>query len=307
MERKIKLEEIRKAVETAYDEYKRIDKGEVDARLEGVDANAFGVVFMLNDGTVVKKGDTDVAAPLGNIASFIVHSVLLQQLGAEGLVRKAGKHPDGCCCRALDVPVCPHAVRAVSAVTPTGDFDSKYSLVADNVVAMMGSAPVLDDKLYERLSKEVTDADEENKLADAGYEVFDETGKSLDTYVKLESLTATAEQLADLGVTVAAGGIEPTTRVAAFDGSLTKSMMTLAAVHGRPDRNRRWLLRSGVPAVWSFGGLILAIMPGLGAIAAYSPKVGKHGRSKKGARAIVEITSSIGYNIFSGDTYTVEE
>ena len=55
MERKIKLEEIRKAVETAYDEYKRIDKGEVDARLEGLNADAFGVVFMLNDGTVVKK------------------------------------------------------------------------------------------------------------------------------------------------------------------------------------------------------------------------------------------------------------
>ena len=83
--------------------------------------------------------------------------------------------------------------------------------------------------------------------------------------------------------------------------------MELAAVHGRPDRNRRWLLRSGVPAIWGFGGLILAIMPGLGAIAAYSPRIGKHGRSKKGARAIVEITNSIGYSIFSGDTYTVEE
>ena len=47
MERKIKLEEIRKAVETAYDEYKRIDKGEVDVRLEGLNADAFGVVFMV--------------------------------------------------------------------------------------------------------------------------------------------------------------------------------------------------------------------------------------------------------------------
>lgn len=296
MERKISIEDLQKAVDMAYEEYKSIDKGEVDPRLDNVDPKAFGIAVMLTNGKMFTKGDTKVAAPIGDIANLAVHAVLLQQYGAEGLTKKAGKA--SCCCGQLDVPVCPHGIRAVSAVTPQDDPDGKYDVIMDTVINMMGDSPVLDDKLYEKLQKEVADADVENKLAAAGYTLYDEAGRSINTYIKLESLQATAEQMAAFGATIAADGMNPATKTAAFDGELAAPLTTLAAIHGNPDRNRRWLMKSGVPAVWGFGGLIVAIMPGVGAIAAYAPAVGKHGRSKKGSRAVRYITHALDYNVF---------
>lgn len=299
MTRKISIDDLRKAVDGAYEEYKSIQKGEVDPRLSecNVDPKAFGVAVMLTDGTVVKKGDTTVKAPLGGIANLAVHTLLLQQLGVKELVKKAGKNCMSAA-HALDLPMCAHGLRALSAVEPQNDPDGKFNLIMDNIINIMGSAPDMCDKLYEKLSAEAQNADVENKLAAAEYTLYDDAAPVIDEYIRLEAMRVDAEQLANFGATIAADGVNPVTKQICFDGTLSAPMVTLAAVHGNPDRNRRWLMKAGVPAVFSFGGLVLAIMPGVGAIAAYSPEVGKHGRSKKGARAVRYITEQLGYNVF---------
>lgn len=297
MVRKISLNDLRNAVDNAFEEYKSIEKGEVDPRLQNVDEKAFGITVMLTDGTVISKGDADVKAPLGNIAGLAVHAQLLQQYGVKELVKKAGK-TCGCAVRKLDLSVSPHGVRAFSAVEPQNDFDGKYDIIINNLINMMGSAPVFDDKLYETLAKEIDAENYVDKLASVDYELYDAAEPSVKGYAKLEALKASTKQLANFGATIAADGVNPANNQVVFDGSLSAPLTTIAAVHGKPYRNRRWLLKSGVPAVFSFGGLVLAIMPGVGAIAAYSPEVGKHGRSKKGARAVRYITNAIGYNVF---------
>lgn len=297
MIRKISISDLKKAVDEAYEKYKSIEKGEIDPRLDNVDPKAFGISVMLADGTVINKGYTKVKSPLGHIANLAIHSLLLQQLGVKELVKKAGKVTN-CALRAADIPVCPHAVRAYSAVEPQNDPDGKYDLIINNILNMTGSAPNLDDKLYEKLVKEADDKQVVNKFAQAGYTLYDDAEPSVRGFVKLEALQFTAEQIANFGATIAADGVNPVTNTICYDGALSAPLVTLAAIHGDADRNRRWLMKSGVPAVYSFGGLILAIMPGVGAIAAYAPAVGKHGRSKKGARAIRYITRELGYNVF---------
>ena len=306
MERKITINDLQNAVSDAYNEYKELDKGAIDPRVAATaKPGAFAVTVVLADGRKVECGDTTVRAALGNIVNIPVHAVLLQQLGVKELIKKAGKTCN-CALRQLDLPVCPHTLRAVSAVQPTGDHDGKYDVIADTLVGMLGSEPVLDDKLYETLTDEAQKADVVNKVAEAGYDLYDATAPALDDLLKLESLTVTTTQLATLGATIAADGVCPANETNVFDGTLSAPLVTIAAVHGRPDRNRRWLLKSGVPAVFSFAGMVLAIMPGVGAIAAYAPEVGKHGRSKKGARAIRAITQKIGYNVFGSARIVVE-
>lgn len=307
MLRKISLNDLQKAVDGAYAEYKDIKKGEIDPRVAPyADAKSFGVSVALTDGTIISKGDADTAAALGDIASLPVHGLLLQQLGVKELIKKAGKTTSHKL-RKLHLPVSAHGVRAVSAVEPQDDPDGKYDLIINNIIDMTGSAPVLNDKLYEELKKEADEADVENKLADVEYTLYDDAEIAISQYVKLEALTLTTRQLAVLGATIAADGVNPVTSKNVYDGSLSAPLTTIAAVHGNPDRNRRWLLKSGVPAVFSFSGLVLAIMPGLGAIAAYAPEVGKHGRSKKGARAVRYITQAIGYNVFGSARLEVDK
>lgn len=301
MVRKITLDVLNNAVQQAYEEYKNLEKGAVDTRLENVDPNAFGITVVLNDGTTINAGDTDTKSPLGRIASLAVHSLLLQQYGVKELIKKAGKTTNHKV-RKLDLSVSPHGVRAYSAVEPQNDFDGKYDLIIDNVINMMGSAPVLNDKLYEKAAKQIDDENYVDKLASVDYTVYDDTERSAKGYARLESLTANTRQIATFGATIANDGVNPVNGTAAYDATLSAPLTTIATIHGNTDRNRRWLLKAGVPAVFSYGGMALAIMPGIGAIAAYSPMVGKHGRSKKGARAIRYITNALSYNIF-GSTY----
>lgn len=299
MARKISIKDLENAVYGAYEEYKSLKEGEVDPRVaDESKGNSFGISVVLTDGTVISKGDTTVPAALGDIANFAVHTVLLQQLGAEGLAKKAGK-TSSFAVHKLHLPVSAHGLRATSAVTPQNDPDGKYDIILNNFINMAGSAPVFDDKLYTELRKEASEADVENKLAGIDYELYDDAQTAINVFTKLEALKVTTEQLATFGATIAADGVNPRNNQVVFDGELSAPMVTVAAAHGKPDRNRRWLLKAGVPAVYSFSGLILAIMPGVGAIAAYSPEVCKHGRSKKGSRAIAYITNALNYNVFS--------
>lgn len=305
MVKKVTLSDLRKAVIEAYEEYKDLDKGSIDPRNKKAKADDFGIAVMLTDGRTADAGNADALSPLGSIASVPVHAVLLQQNDLKSLIKKAGKtisHK----LRKLDLPVSPHALRAMSAVQPTGDSVSKYDIVEDTIVSMSGSAPVLDDALYDCLLSEARKAEVENKLAEVDYELYDNAAPVISDFTRLEALTVSPKQLAALGATIAADGRNPVSGQPAFDGSVSAPLTTLIGIHGNPDRNRRWLLKSGVPAVFSFGGLVLAVMPGVGAIAAYAPAVCKHGRSKKGSRAVRYITRAIGYNIFGSDYIKVE-
>ena len=304
MVRKISFTDLNKAVTDAYNEYKNLDKGEIDARVKDADANDLAISVVLTDGRTIECGNTDKTAVLGNIAAIPVHAMLLQQYDLKQLIKKAGKTTNHRL-RKMDLPVKAHAVRAVSAVQPQNDADGKYDLLVNNMINMVGSEPVFDDKMYTTLTNEILNDNVENKLAEVDYELYDDARASLNVLAKMESLRLNTTQLATMGATVAADGVNPVTDQTVFDGTLSAPLTTIAAIHGNPDRNRRWLLKSGVPAVFSFSGMVLAIMPGVGAIAAYGAQVGKHGRSKKGGRAIRFITNAIGYNVFNSDRIEV--
>lgn len=306
MTRKISYNDLQKAVIGAYEEYKSLEKGAVDARVQDyTDVKNYGISVVLTDGRVIEKGDTTVRAALGKIITLPVHSVLLQQLGVKELIKKAGKTQSSEV-KAMQLPVNAHILRAISAVEPQNDRDGKYNIIVNNIISMLGNEPVLNDKLYEALKAEAAKADVVNNLAKANYTLYDDVETVVDQYTKLESLTVTTTELATLGATIAADGVNPVTKEVVFDGELSAPLTTIAAIHGRADKNRREMLKSGAPMVYSFAGLVLAILPGVGAIAAYGPEVGKHGRSKKGVRAVRYITDAMNYNVFGSARIEVE-
>ncbi len=63
---------------------------------------------------------------------------------------------------------------------------------------------------------------------------------------------------------------------------------------------------SGLPALTSFGGAIVGVLPGVLSIAAYSPKVNDRRISVKGAKALVEIMNTLGLNAFSNSCVKID-
>lgn len=300
MERKISVADLRKAVDEAYEAVKSAKEGVVDPRNAGADDKMFAISVALPDGTLVNKGDTQVKSPLGSIVKVPVSTILFTQNTPMDLIKKSGECP---CCKLPKKPgnvvFSAHGVRAFSAIEPVGDPDSKWNFIEDRMTSMMGSAPQLDDRLYELLKKEAADTKLVDTLAADGYYLYDDAAQAVDLYLRGLAMTATTEQLAMMGATVAADGVNPVSKHIVFDGAITQNVVALMAAKGPHRMNAPWLVAAGLPAKSSFGGAIMGVIPGSIAVAAYAPALNPAGVSFKASRAIIDIMQRLNLSVFS--------
>lgn len=306
MDRTIALSQLKSVVDEAYESFKSSKEGNVDPVLDGVDTNKFGIAIALVDGTVIKKGDTDVASPLGGIIKLPLATILLSQNTPDELIKKSGHCP----CKAA--PGKPkihgaHGIRGISAIEPVGDPDSKWNFIENRMIDLMGSAPLLDDKLYEALKKKVIDEDIVNELAKDGYYLYDDATMSVDLYTRARSMTATAEQLAMMGATIAADGVNPATKKIVFDGAIAKNVVGMMAAKGPRKMTLPWNMAAGVPAKSSFGGAIVGVFPGVMGIAAYSPLLMPNRVSEKAAKAIMTIMKKLDISVFQSARLVIDK
>lgn len=308
MERRISYKDVEKALTEAYEELRGVTDGTEDARVAGKEkADDFNIAIVLTDGRTLTAGDTRTLAPLGRIARVPLSVELLSQNTPDELAQKRG------CCRCTcgkkpKIAFGAHAIRAVSAVAPQNDADGKYQVLLDRIAGLTDGAPVFSDDLYKVLSEEASAMKMAEVLKDAGYELYDDADKCLDVYAKLQALELSTEQLAILGATVAADGRNPRTGVYAFDGKVAANVVGLMAQSKVGHGCRKvWMMKTGLPAAASFGGTVLAILPGFGAIAVYSPRLCEgSGVSVRGAKALQEIARKLDLNVFASARVAVE-
>lgn len=307
MERIITLSELRKAVDEAYEENKSINEGEIDPRVASADPKSFGITLTLADGTTINKGDTSVMSPLGSISRIPIATILLSQNSPEQLIKKSGHCPCQSSHKDVKIPFSHRGIRAISAIEPVGDPDSKWNLIADSLINLMGSDPALDDKLYESEKKNAIDEQIENTLAKDGFFLYDDAAASIDLFLRAEAMTASTEQLAMMGATIAADGVNPTTQQICFDGAVSERIVAILASKGPHKMTLPWNIAAGLPAKSSFGGAIVGIYPGLLSIAAYSPALNPKGVSVKAAKAIISIMNKLQLSVFQSASIVVDK
>lgn len=306
MERIIRLSDLEAAVARAYDSYKSLKEGAPDARVKDENTGKFGVAVALADGSLIVKGDTDAEFVMGSLAKIPVAAQLMSQFGTDELIRKSGRdrlHKE----KKPDIPLSAHGVRAVSAVQPANDPEGKWDIISDMLEAMIGSSPVLDDAAYKAQLRLNADAGVVNVLAQEGFYLYDDPEIAVDTYSKLQSMRVNVRQLATMGATLAADGVNPVTRVPAFDGALTQHIVGMMAAHGLHKMNKAWLPSVGVPAKGGFGGGVLAVVPGVMAVAAFAPELNEAGVSVKASRAVADILRSLDISVFASAHVRVEK
>lgn len=311
MERKIPYNKLEQAVNEAYDQYKDVNEGSVDPRVAGDEAaSEFGIAVVLTDGRTIAVGDTKKAAPLGRISRVAVSLELLSQKAA---CNSQGKGQCCCASKAKESGEKPmvafgaKSIREVSAVAPQNDADGKYQVFLDRIASMTEGTLSFNDNVYKLLSEEASAMKMAECLKDANYPLDEDAATAIDVLVKLRSLSMTAEQLAVYGATIAADCRNPRSGVYAYDGSLSQKVVTLMALRkvGRHCR-KGWLMKTGLPGAASFSGSVLAVLPGFGAIAVYSPALNDNGVSVRAAGAVSYIARALELNVFGSARVEVE-
>ncbi len=306
MERKISLSDLSQAIDEAYELVKSVKEGEIDPRNIGADCKHMGISVVLADGTTINKGDTDVKVPMGAIVRVPLASVMFSQNSRDDMIKMSVQCP----CHKMPhkpahLPISAHTIRAFSAMEPKGDPESKWNLYENRMTDLIGTSPELNMQIYEILKKQVEEDNTINRLADNGYFLYDEASLSVELAIKAEAMSASTAQLATMGATIAADGVNPTTRKTVFDGEIAKYIVALMAAKGPHKMNSPWLVATGLPAKASFGGTILGIYPGVMAIAAYGAELNQSRVSIKAAHAIRYIMEKLDMSVFSSSRVSI--
>ena len=312
MDRTINFADVKKAVDEAYESFKSESEGEVSPYVAKPAHKEFGISVALADGRTYDKADADSKFVLGSIVKVPVSTVLLSQNSKDELMKKAGEC--GCCCKEgskankpKDLPLCARGVRAVSAIEPTGDPESKWNLIENRMIDLIGNeAPEFDESVYRNLKAAASERKEADALAEAGFALYDDTAMSVDLYAKAVSMKVSTKMLARLGATIAADGVNPWTKKIVFDGAIAPTVVSMMATHG-PHKMKGWLIATGVPAKSGFGGGILAIVPGVMAVAVYSPELNGKGVSIKATQAIKYIMNKLQINVFGSAKVKIDK
>lgn len=311
MERFVKLSDVKSAMTAAFEKYrtKTADGAAPDPRVAGMNADKMAISVCLTDGTCFDVGDSQSPFAMGSLLRIPLYTQLYTQMSPMQLAQKMGKCGCSHCSCHSSKPKGIHAknIRLVSLVQPVGDADGKMEILSKLMISLMGSSPMLDDNLYKTAVKKNCELGVENMLATNDYELYDDAPVAIDIATKLHSMLVTTQQLAQMGATIAADGVNPMSGVPVFDGRLSENIVAMMAAKGPKKMRKPWMTITGVPAMSSFGGGFMTVIPGFGSIAAFSPELIDGHVPFKAAMAMREIVTTLDLNVFASARVKVKK
>ncbi len=305
-------ERVEAIVREAYDKYRSDTSGknaDYIPYLAQVDSRLFGVAIVTTDNQVVELGDVKYSFSIQSISKVYTMALAMEGLGYDKVFERIGSEPTGrpfnSVPAVVDMPthtgnpfVNAGAIATTSLISGKNE-DEKWNKILDFYSRVAGEKLVLIDEVYK--SEAATNAG--NKalaMLLAKYDrIYADPFESVDIYTKQCSVGVNAIQLARMGAVLANNGKNPATGeqvIKSEDVPYILSTMTMAGLY---DGSGGWAWHVGLPAKSGVGGGIVAIVPGKGAIAVFSPRLDEAGNSVKAQKVIEFVADKLDFNLFS--------
>src|SRR5918993_1499069 len=118
-------------------------------------------------------------------------------------------------------------------------------------------------------------------------------------YLRQCSVQVTCRDLAAMAATLANGGVNPLTGERALPLHHVREVLSVMHTCGMYDAAGQWAFDVGVPAKSGVSGGIMAVVPGKGGIAVFSPGLDAYGNSVRGIGVCREISERLGLHVFA--------
>lgn len=277
--------------------------------LAQVDPALFGLCAMTPDGHCVTAGDVDVEFAIESVSKVFTLALALEQCGHAAVRAKIGADPTGGAFNSVlalelhhDRPLSPlvnaGAIATTSLVRAT-DADDRWRQILDIYRAFAGR-PL---RMSERIDASEQGSDAHNKgiawlLASAGT-IYSDPMEACAVYTRQCSTMVTTTDLAVMGATLAAGGINPRTGARVIAAANVPYLLAEMMMEGTYTQSGDWAYQVGVPAKSGVGGGLVAVVPGRLSIAAFSPRLNPAGNSVRGWNAIRDVVTGLDLGLFA--------
>jgi glutaminase len=299
-------------VTAAYEKFKSDTSGknaDYIPFLAQVDSKMFGVAVVTTDNQVFSLGETKYAFSIQSISKVYTLALAMEELGADKVFERIGSEPTG---RAFNSPIAvvdmpSHTANplvnagaiATTSLILGANENEKWEKILSFYGKAAGEKLTLIDEVYQ--SEAATNAG--NKALSmllAKYDrIYADPFQSVDIYTKQCSVGINVVQLARMGATHANNGDNPVTGEMVMKSENVPYVLSSMMMAGLYDGSGGWAWKVGLPAKSGVGGGIVAVIPGKGAIAVFSPRLDDAGNSVKAQIVIEDVARNLDFNLFS--------
>jgi len=270
------------------------------------DKNQLGICVYTNDGGRYSVGDTGVRFSIQSISKVISLAAALEICGFKKVFEQVGMEPSGDAFNSLvkleSSNSCPYnpminsgAIAICSYIEPKISFEDMIALARK---LCMDDGIVLDEKVYHSEMSHISRNRAIAYLLESKGVITSDVEKALDFYVKMCSLSVTAESLAGLGLLLANGGIQPETGERLLSAAAVKVVKTIMLTCGMYDGSGEFAVRVGIPSKSGVGGGILSVVEKKMGIGIFGPSLDRKGNSIAGEKVLQYVSEHLGLHMF---------
>ncbi len=303
---------IKQAVDEAYKRFAAIADGknaDYIPYLAKVPSKLFGIAVVTVNGDVIEAGDARYGFAVESISKVFNMALVLEDIGPVALRQKIGANPTGepfNSVMAIELhrgkplnPCVNAGAMATVSLVKASSADERWNRVLGCMCDFAGRKLSLNEEVYK--SEAVTN--QHNRgiawLLDSYGYMYSDPIEACDVYTKGCSVDITAVDLATMGATLAAGGVNPVTKKRVVTGPHVSKILAEITMNGLYDSTGDWQYKVGLPGKSGVGGGILAVVPGVMAIGTFAPPLDIFGNSVRGQLTAEHLSDSLKLNLFA--------
>lgn len=296
-----------------------VERGECASyipELARADKKKLGVCLYTRSTDKYTAGDTKDRFTIQSISKVISLAAALELCGFEKVFEKMNMEPSGDAFNSLvkldltsDKPFNPMinagAITTAGYLQPLVSFEDMLKYARK---LCMDDGIVMDEKVYQSEMSHCSRNRAIAYLLQSKGILEADVEKSLDLYIRMCSLSVTAESLAGLGLVLANGGLHPETGTRMIDADAVRVAKTIMMTCGMYDGSGEFAVRVGIPSKSGVGGGILSVVEKQMGIGIYGPSLDPKGNSIGGQRMLEYLSKELKLHLFeSGDPYGLEQ
>lgn len=270
------------------------------------DKNRLGICICTRDGNRYSAGDVTTRFSIQSISKVISLAVALELCGYDTVFQRIGMEPSGDSFNSLlklevssSHPYNPMinsgALAVCSYLQPIISFEKMLELTRK---LCLDDCITLDAAVYRSEMSNISRNRAIAYLLESKGVITGDVEKTLEFYVKMCSLSVTAQNLAALGLVLANSGMQLSTRERLLRPETVRVVKTIMLTCGMYDGSGQFAVQVGIPSKSGVGGGLLSVVEQWMGIGIYGPSLDEKGNSIGGIQALQVLSEKLHLHIF---------
>ncbi|WP_318523353.1 glutaminase A [Photobacterium leiognathi] len=277
--------------------------------LASVPSDLCGLAFVSVTGEVIKIQDVDYKYAIESISKIMTLGLALEQSGADAVHSKIGADPTGLPFNSVmalelhdDKPLTPLVNAGAMATVSLIEAEDKEQRW-QKILAFQSALAAANIELSEDVNQSEQTTNAHNRamalLLESSNRIYSDPLEACDVYTRQCSTLFNTVELATVGATFANGGKNPVSGKQLVSPENAAHILAEMMMEGLYDTSGDWAYDVGLPGKSGVGGGLLTIIPNVGALAAFSPRLDQFGNSVRGQLMIKHVAQTMGWNLFN--------